>query len=234
MSKEIAPELLLAELDDLLRTIPDFHDDRIAQAWGGRAAAVLRHWDSVRGTMAQVYAHGVLSSRSFTHEDSLQKLLAYIEEARYDLRLKVGGTVSAVVPAGSVFDYFDEIRRVIDIATKDVFFVDPYLDAEFVPRYLPHIRPEVEIRLLTERRISSLLPAVDMFAKQHGHRVSVRSHSGMHDRFVFIDGSDCFLSGASFKDGAKNAPATLLQIKDGLPAILRSYEAMWAAANVER
>ena len=33
---------------------------------------------------------------------------------------------------GAVFDYFDGIRKIIEIAKQDIFFIDQYLDAEFV------------------------------------------------------------------------------------------------------
>ena len=45
--------------------------------------------------------------------------------------------LSVVVQKGQVFDYYDEVRKVIEPARTDVFFVDPYLAADFVSRYLP-------------------------------------------------------------------------------------------------
>jgi hypothetical protein len=230
----IPPERLLGELDELVRAMPTFRDERETQAWAGRAVAILKRWDAIQGAMAQLQAPSLAHDSPFVRDPALQQIMTIIEEARYDLRLQIGGTVSAVIPTGSIFEYFDEIRKVIDTATRDVLFVDPYLDAEFVPRYLPHIKPVVKIRLLTEKRPATLLPAVDLYAQQHSRAIAVRSRPGLHDRFVFIDGKDCYLSGASFKDGAKKAPATLVQVKDGLQTFVDLYESMWAAAKVER
>ena len=109
-----------------------------------------------------------------------------------------------------------------------MFFVDPYLDADFVSRYLPYVAEGVSIRLLGgPKKRATLLPAVESFAQQSGRSVSVRVSDGLHDRYLFIDGAACYLSGASFKDGAKNAPAVLTQITDAFQAMWDTYEQQW-------
>jgi hypothetical protein len=115
-----------------------------------------------------------------------------------------------------------------------VFWVDPYLDAEFVSRYLSHVAPGVAIRLLAREKLATLLPAVDAFSQQTGVPISVRSAPGFHDRYLFVDRTECYQSGASFKDGGRNAPTTLTQITDAFAAVLQTYEDLWAGGNVER
>jgi hypothetical protein len=58
-----------------------------------------------------------------------------------------------------VFDYFDEIRKIIQLAKRDLLFVDPYLDADFVSRSLPHVGSGVAIRLLARGLRSRDRPA---------------------------------------------------------------------------
>ena len=112
------------------------------------------------------------------------------------------GPLSVVVDKGQVFEYFDEQRKVIEPARKELFFVDPYLDAEFVTRYLPHVAAGTGVRLLVgSKRTATLLPAVDLFAKQSSLGISVRSSNAFHDRHLFVDQPECYVSGASFKDG---------------------------------
>jgi len=82
--------------------------------------------------------------------------------------------------------------------------------------------------------LATLLPAVDLFAKQSGLSIQVRSSTDIHDRYLFVDKSACFISGASFKDGAKNAPAVLTQISDAFSAMWTTYEALWNVAKAER
>jgi hypothetical protein len=132
--------------------------------------------------------------------------------------------------------YFDEIRKVIELANDEVLFIDPYLDAEFISRYLPHVRAGVATRLLTsdKGKLTQLLPAAELFSQQSGRVVNVRSTNGLHDRYMFIDKRSCYQSGASFKDGAKHAPTTLTQITDAFDAVWHTYDKFWNAAKVER
>ena len=143
------------------------------------------------------------------------------------------GPLSVAVPSGGVYDYFDEVRKIVEAAREDILFVDPYLDAEFVSRYLVHIGASIQTRLLTREKLSTLLPAVDTFVKQSSRRVEVRSARGFHDRYVFVDGSACYQSGASFKDGARTAPTTLTQITDAFAAVRQTYENLWQTGKVE-
>ena len=76
-----------------------------------------------------------------TMRNGFQRALALLHEARHDLRMETVGPVSVPLAHGQVFDYFDEVRKVIEMAKQDLLFVDPYLDAEFVP-LLSHSHPE--------------------------------------------------------------------------------------------
>jgi hypothetical protein len=155
-----------------------------------------------------------------------------IHQARYGLRLKTVGPISSAIGAGAVFDYFDEVRQIIETASSDLLFVDPYLDAEFVSRYLPHVRADVAIRLLTRKGLDQLMPAVQAFSTQSGHVIHVRSSADMHDRFVIVNGRAAYQSGASFKDGAKRAPTTLTQVTDAFADVQRQYEDRWRSGTV--
>ena len=59
-----------------------------------------------------------------------------LHQAANDLRLKTVGPLTKAVGHGLVYDYFDEVRKIIETARTDLLFVDRYLDAEFVSRYL--------------------------------------------------------------------------------------------------
>ena len=131
-------------------------------------------------------------------------------EARSDLQSRVAPPISEVFCRGQRYEYFDELRKLIELARSDLFFVDPYIDAEFVSRYLPLVRAGTAVRLLTYKHVNSALPAVDLFAQQHGLKISVRSDPALHDRLVFIDGRECYSSGGSFKDGARNSSTMLM------------------------
>ena len=236
-SGQLTREQLLAQLEDLLRTEPNqaalIEGKPDGLSWLGRASAILDRWDRVQAIRTRVALSQITSFYGFNQ--GYKDLMLELHEARNDLMMGTVGPTNTVLPHGGVFDYFDEIRKTIELASKEVFFVDPYLDAEFVSRFLPHVRDGVRIHLLTtDKRLSSLLSAVDVFAKQNTVAIGVRSAPGLHDRYLFVDQRDCYQSGSSFKDGAKKAPTTLTQITDAFRAVFDTYDRIWAAAKVER
>jgi hypothetical protein len=234
---KLTDEELLGEVEDILRIKPlrsdfSFSDENLS--WLGRAAALIDAWDFTTSALFRSALNQVNSKMPLDRYHGLSTVLTFLHQARHDLRMKTLGPVNVAMGQGAVFDYFDEVRKIIEEATKDLLFVDPYLDAEFVPRYLPHIAPDVAIRLLAQNKLATLLPAVEMFIQQSGRKIQIRSTSGLHDRYVLVDGASCFQSGSSFKDGAKKSPTTLTQITDAFSAVRQTYEDLWSNAKVER
>lgn len=229
-------EDLLAEVDDLIRNVPDratiHHETEGNMVWMGRVSAVLEAWDMVKGVMLAPSVLQIASPMAAMRTAAYRKVMVALHQARANLRMETIGPVNVAVEGGATFDYFDEIRRIAESATGDLFFVDPYLDAEFVSRYLVHVASGVNIRLLAREKLKTLIPAVETFVTQHGTPVLVRTVGGFHDRYVIVDGSSCYQSGASFKDGAKKSPTTLTQITDAFPAVLQTYEALWDSAEL--
>jgi hypothetical protein len=237
MQQQLAPEQLLAEIEDVIRTAPPqltLHQvESEALAWLGRAASLIRRWDRTKGILFDSEIRQLHAGRSFDPSTAIAGIFTALHEARHDLRLSAVGPLSVAVQHGAVFDYFDEVRKVIGSAQKELFFVDPYLDSEFASRYLTQVPSGVLIRLLGRRGMPSLLPAVELIRNQNGIKIEVRSYTSHHDRYLFVDQRSGFQSGASFKDGAKTAPTTFTEITDAFQPILATYETLWAKGIVQ-
>ena len=226
-------ELLLPEVEEILRVAPtpdEFARDSGSDehlAWIGQVAAVIERWNAVQSVSVNYALFHFPSDRSGPCRKTLSTLKILLHRAKSDLRMKLGRS-SVVVAEGRVFEYFDELRKLIATAREEVFFVDPYLDADFVSKYLPHVAEVVSIRLLSgSKKRATLLPAVEAFEQQFGRPISVRVSDGLHDRYLFIDKTACHFSGASFKDGAKNSPTILAQITDAFQTMWNTYEQKW-------
>lgn len=234
----ISPEQLMAEIDDVIRTMPPrptiCHETPENLSWLGRAAAAIHMWDPIRAVGFSRHLASVHVINAHEAAQGLRNLLTMLHQASHELRMSTVGPLTIAVGQGGVFRYFDEVRKVIESAKINLLFVDPYLDAEFVSRYLPHVTQGVTVRLLGRERLTTLLPAVDLLRKQAALPIEVRSAIGFHDRYVFIDEQECYQSGASFKDGAKKAPTTLTQIVDAFPAVLATYQQIWASATIAK
>jgi len=233
----ITKEQLLSEIEDLLRTMPDRATIRhyIAEneAWLGRASSLIQSWSMPNYTTYLIASQKFRSSDAREAQRALSEMIAIIHQARHDLIMNTTGPLSVSISQGRPFDYFDEIRKIISAATNEVFFIDPYLDAEFIDQYLPHIKPHVRIRLLSgTARKKTFVPAIKLYIEQEPNPIEVRlSKAGMHDRYIFVDGSFCYHSGASFKDGTRKSPTTLSQITDASSALKAIYEKQWSEAS---
>lgn len=228
---------LLAEIEDILRLMPPKatlrHKTEENFSWLGRVVAAISFWDRIQGVAARTAVSQFHDVMAIPSEKGFLGLMSLLYEARSDLRMRTLGPTNIAVGQGLVFNYFDEIRKLIETAQSDVFFIDPYLDADFVSRYLPQIKDGVAIRLLTRQRLVTLIPAVQLFSQQSKATVEVRSAAGFHDRYIFVDRITCFQSGASFKDGGRVAPTTITEITDAFPAVRQTYDELWQRAKVE-
>jgi len=237
MQPSISPAQQLAEVDDLLRTMPALATFEAPgsehYAWLGRASALVHRWDPVKAIARFDGVVSKLGSGNFLAvSQGAQGVLTMLHQVRHDAILRSPTPQSVNVATGSVFDYFDEVRKVVELAKSEILFVDPYMDADFVSRYLPLVAEGTVVRLLAREKMAALVPAASLFQQQSSNRIEVRSASGFHDRYVFIDRAYCYQSGASFKDGAKKAPTTLTLITDAFQAVLDTYEGLWASATV--
>jgi hypothetical protein len=227
----LTAEQLLSELEDLIRNQPPTgtvrHNTPENRTWIARTVAAISHWDMASGAQARSHARAIHHVMAREAGDGIDGLFGLLHEARSSLRLSTIGPVSTAIGHGQVFDYFDEIRKLIAEAGTDLLIVDPYMDADFASRYLQDIRDGVALRLLGRERLSSLLPAIQALVQQNKSNIVVRTSPNFHDRYIFVDGNACYQSGASFKDGAKNAPTTITQITDAFSAVQSTYEAMW-------
>ncbi len=204
--------------------------------WLGRASAAMNAWDSIRSIahfepLVQQYTRVSAQSLNVSFGPMHQSMLVLLHQAQNDLRLKTTGPLSVGISTGRVFEYFEEVRKLMGLAKSDLLIVDPYIDADFVGKYLPFVSNETTVRILAKERIQMLKPSVSAFIAQTGLSIEIRTSDAFHDRFLFIDKQACYQSGASFKDGARKAPTILTQITDAFSEVLATYEQLWNQAT---
>lgn len=234
---KLSPEQLALEIEDLIRTMPGSRDLSVnpdkCLPWLGRANAAMRAWNSTQSIMHFEPMTLVVSSNDngYGLSNTRRNILVQLHQAQSDLRLRTTGTLSVGFDSGRVFDYFDEVRKLIETAKVDILFVDPYLDATFVSSYLPHVPDGTPVRLLAREKVAALKSAITSFTAQTKLAAEIRIGLGFHDRYIFVDGLACYQSGASFKDGARKTPTTLTQITDAFTAVQSTYENLWVASS---
>ncbi|MBY5814446.1 hypothetical protein HFN60_02050 [Rhizobium leguminosarum] len=233
MTERLSDADLLAELEDIIRTTPGFSEmngsDDETFDWLGRVKAIFSDKRLGGHMEANLAIMGLNSSiASWDHQRNLRVLL---RSARHKLRMATVGPLSVTVDRGMVFDYYDALKKVVQEARSDLFFIDPYLNSEFLARYLPDVSKSASVRLLGKKGTEGLLQAATLFASQYGLTVEVRRAPEIHDRYVLVDGSQGYHSGASFKDGGLHSPTSLMQVTDTFSAVRETYEKIWANSS---
>ena len=231
---QVEPMQLLAEVEELIRSAPNNSSQATqCREWLGSVSAALQQ-ALPRNSDVDLF----LDATRLRGGDGMRKELGYysqilvsLHRARRLLQWATKTPTGVVIESGNQFDYFDSIRKIIEQAKQEILFVDPYMDAEFVSRYLKPINSTVRIRLLTWSNIDSVLPAIELLSNQSGISVEIRSSNRIHDRFIFVDRESCHMSGASFKDGAKRAPTIVAKITDAFDALLECYEEIWNSST---
>lgn len=206
-------------------------DSQENHEWLGLAAHLVQETNSVRGMSFRMEMANLYGGLSRMPGQTEKLLVSMVQQCKMEWRFKSSGPLAVAFEPRRPFDYFDEVRRYVESAATEVFFIDPYMDAEFVSRYLPFVKPGVAVRLLGSNRIMALKAAVEMYSAQSGTTISLR-HSLFHDRYLIIDRRECYQSSGSFNHGAATAASLLVQIVDAFESIQSIYEARWAAGTV--
>lgn len=235
MTTKPSPAEFAAHFDALVRTMPPIatlsHDTPENHEWLGLAAHLVQETDNTRGLLFRMEMKKLYSGFNRMPGETEKLLVSMVQQCKMEWRFKSSGPLAVAFEPRRPFDFFDEVRRYVESATTEVFFIDPYMDAEFVSRYLPFVKPGVTVRLLGSNKIMALKAAVEMYSAQTGTTIALR-HSMFHDRYLIIDGRECYQSSGSFNHGAATAASLLVQIVDAFDSIHSMYEARWAAGTV--
>ena len=135
-------------------------------------------------------------------------------------------------PKGSTHDAYTHIKSILQQATTSIFIIDGYMDGT-IYTVLGTLNGYLGIRILTSKIPTDFTLEGKKFVQQHGSfTVEARTTKDFHDRFIVIDGKECYLLGASIKD-AGNKSFTIIPLRD-LPVVefFRKYaEDVWSLST---
>lgn len=234
----IEKQILLLKLTDLIenppmlaevQSIPGNSEHR---KWLAKAGALLKRFDK--------YQHGVKFDLAMTHLGNYQHWAVNtiiglvwdaIEAIQLDLELDGRDQIGNAYAAGEYYDYFRDLKEIIGRATNQLVIVDPYFDGKAFQAYLSEVSNQVEIRILADRYSTDVKQYAERHAQQHGTRIELRRSKELHDRLIFVDREDCWITGGSVKDAGKR-PAYLIPAQ---PVIgqkkLEIYQDVWRHAQ---
>ncbi len=149
-----------------------------------------------------------------------------------------------IVPGGSPFSAYLQLRALCASARSGIHLFDPYLNSDVFYRYLCEVPPSAEIVLLTRKslleppksdasgilRRDRVVSVSSLLARERPETYRLLAAADVHDRYLQVDGRTYHLGG-SVKDAAIAAPYTLVEM-DTSPAVQTSLDEL--LANAER
>ena len=121
---------------------------------------------------------------------------------------------------GQVYDAFEQMKKFVRMAKKELIIIDPYFADSVLP-LIAQKRKDVEVLVVKNSR-SKLLHDVDVeqFNAQYSNSLTVKISDRFHDRFLIIDKTTLIHVGASLNHLGKKCFAFSSLDKSNIPDIL--------------
>ena len=121
---------------------------------------------------------------------------------------------------GQVYDAFEQMKKFVRMAKKELIIIDPYFADSVLP-LIAQKRKDVEV-LVVKNSHSKLLHDVDVaqFNTQYANSLTVKVSDRFHDRFLIIDKTTLIHVGASLNHLGKKCFAFSSLDKSNIPDIL--------------
>lgn len=229
------PHILLAQLKALLARVPSFDAYTPTSmehlAWLGQAHALVSRWRPLEATTFKMSCD-FLGSFASTRSGHVAEVLGTLHRAIADLELSIPVSPQQAFGPGALYEFFKALNAVVSSAQRSLFIVDPYLDDSVFDAYLSALQGRPAVRLLIRDFSAKVKPAAERFVAQYGTSLEVRKNKALHDRVVFVDGSECWVLGHSIKDAAASKPTYLAPLPPDVAALkLADYEHIWLSAT---
>ena len=121
---------------------------------------------------------------------------------------------------GQVYDAFEQMKKFVRMAKKELIIIDPYFADSVLP-LIAQKRKDVEVVVIKNSR-NKLLHDVDVaqFNAQYANSLTVKVSDKFHDRFLIIDKATLIHVGASLNHLGKKCFAFSSLDKSNIPDIL--------------
>lgn len=132
---------------------------------------------------------------------TLQNLLFLVNQERNEIHEQLSDIREDSFNKGDYFDSSLKIIEIIKAATCSIKLIDNWVDEKTL-EFFRYKQEQIEVRILTKKIEAKLEMLVNKFNEQYGG-LQIKISNCFHDRFIIIDDSLVYISGASIKDLGK-------------------------------
>lgn len=228
------PVILLEKLRSLLASAPPLEGRGLYGqeqfAWLGKASALISSWNRTEAIAFGVAVNSMAGN--FNCQANFGAVFTSIHKAISSLEEMLPAPTGQAFGPSAAYDFFKALRELMASVERTLFVVDPYLDAETFDGYLGSLPVGRNVRLLFAKYANDVNVASKKYHLQYGSVLEARKSDAIHDRVIFVDGTQCWVLGASIKDAAAKKPTYLAPLSiDVAGKKLKIYEGIWHAAT---
>ena len=217
----LTPEALYLQLGHLVQEMPEMRAPKIigedVYRWLGRAAALVE----ATGHMADSVQLSVSENLSGALQDlNAQTIATIVHRALARAEMNAPAVAKgAFIAAGSAFDAFAAVGKVLSTVKSDVLLVDPYADEKVLTEYALLAPEKITLRLLTgdTTHKATLKPAAERWLRQHSQQrpleVRLAPARSLHDRLILVDNATAWTLGQSFNALAERAHTSISRME---------------------
>jgi hypothetical protein len=236
------PEMLYLQIGWLVRDMPDFPEGPSAgispemNSWLAKAVVLVE----LTGNLADEILLSAISNRIGTVNQmsgDKQAIVAIVNRAFAKAELMAPASISGkFITSGNTFDAFAAVGKVLERAKRLALFVDPFADHKLLEQFALLAPEGIAIRVLTRSKQElTLLPAAQHWRNQFGasRPLEIRSlpPRHVHDRYIFIDGTEAWSLGQSFNALAARAHTTVERSEPDTEALkVEAFASLWEDA----
>ena len=137
--------------------------------------------------------------------------------------------IKGIYESGDEYAFYLDLSSLVQAATREVVFVDAYLNEEVFNLYVSKVPDRVPARILSNKIGTNVDTVARMYARKGP--LELRSSADIHDRAVFLDQRG-WVIGQSIKDAARKKPTYMIELDEPLLTPVRDiYNRIWAAAT---
>ena len=107
----------------------------------------------------------------------------------------------AIFCAGQFYDAYEYISSIIRKASSSIVLIDPYCDAKAFT-FLKNKKESVKLTICSSHLSKLEKEEIEKFESQYG-KINIKQLDDNHDRYLIIDGEECYQLGASLNYAGK-------------------------------
>ena len=214
-------------------------DRSLFSEWRSSSIALLERLFEPLGSLPSEFRLQTASSHAESVEHGLGILRAARSEARVraagDSRSSPGdGSGELFIRGGRPHDAYIELRRIFHETQESIIVIDPYLDGSVLSLLGAIETGSLQVELLSWKLPSDFSSQLELFRKQYpAIEIELRTSREFHDRFLILDGKNCYHVGASIKDaGGRAFMISRVEDSANVNAIITAQDKAWNEAEI--